>query len=178
MECVCEREREKERERTVKQLFPHKNQSSVNYFSCPLILVQIQKAVRRARQIFFFRHKLDNGHDGHGFFRRPVRPTALARSRCRHSTRRGPRPSQDHSNFALEQVVRVMNKTQYRMHRTFTENYVVETTHTTFQALTVHVGLDHGHRFQGHSLSAYPLRQGRVQFAGRLGDPCVRNAHE
>ncbi len=40
---------------------------------------------------------------------------------------------QDHRNFALEQVVRVMNKTQYRMHRTFTESYGVETTHTTFQ---------------------------------------------
>ncbi len=41
------------------------------------------------------------------------------------------------SNFRLEEVVRVMNKTQYRMHRAFAENYNVETTRTTYHGTSI-----------------------------------------
>jgi hypothetical protein len=39
---------------------------------------------------------------------------------------------QERSNFAVEQLVCVMNKNQYKMHRAFAETYGVQTSRTTF----------------------------------------------
>jgi hypothetical protein len=44
---------------------------------------------------------------------------------------------QEHSNFALEEIVRVMNKTQYTMHRAFAESYGVDTSRTTFHGTSL-----------------------------------------